>query len=165
MIFLKLFLHFYFFWLFFWLFDFFLTLLTFFKLFFYYFLTFLLLLFFTFFLLFILLFLFFLLFYFLSYCHPPPPWMPFLYLRETWANVLRGHMLSGGPNSELQENVILYWQGLQCWVEDLIGKNICANKIFASEEEEDWQFGSWSFDYKSCLVIFLPLTLMSIQLA
>ena len=32
-------------------------------------------------------------------------------------------MLSGGPNWELQENVILYWQGLQCLVEDLIGSS------------------------------------------
>ena len=24
-------------------------------------------------------------------------------------------MLSGGPNWELQANVILYWQGLQCF--------------------------------------------------
>ena len=59
------------------------------------------------------------------------PWR-FLYLRETQANVFSGHMLSGGPNRELQANVILYWQGLQCWVEDLIGKNLCVNKILAS---------------------------------
>ena len=50
---------------------------------------------------------------------PTTQWR-FLYLRETQANVLF------------------------CWVEDLIGKNLCANKIFASNNlgTEDWQFGS-----------------------
>ena len=42
-------------------------------------------------------------------------------------------MLSGGPNWELQANVILYWQGLQCQVVDLIWKNLCAKKIFAGD--------------------------------
>ena len=41
-------------------------------------------------------------------------------------------MLSGGPNRELQANVILYWQGLVL-SGGLIGKYLCANKIFESD--------------------------------
>ena len=87
--------------------------------------------FFTLFYFFTFLFTFCLLFYYFVLLSPTTPGH-FLYLRETQANVLRGHMLSGGPNRELSANVILYCQGLQCWVGDLIGKNLCANKIFAS---------------------------------
>ena len=100
-------------------------------------------------------------FYFLS---PTTPW-GFLYLRETQANVLRGHMLSGGPNWELQANVILYWQGLQCWVEDLIGKNLCAKKNLC--RRQSWRsrrsrrsthnlvLGFWSFILNICFSSFL----------
>ena len=100
-------------------------LLTFCWLFFYFFLKlFLNFIFIFYFTLFYFLFYFFYFFYFFVLLSPTSPWR-FLYLRETQANVLRGHMLSGGPNWELQENVILYWQGLQCWEKSLHKKNLC----------------------------------------